>query len=297
MPSYGLHIKMAEVAFKPMQKYIDLDQRYVMLNAIGPDAYMVTLPELFNRQHVEKVGDYFVCLMDEIKANNLLENPNAIAYLYGAICHYALDITTHPLIYYMTEINDYGSRIWDLHGLLELWLDDYFRALYHDGNKCIFEKIWVKDKATNNLINDVYKKVYDYDKAALKYNLGLGLLALFEEGARQNKAHVAPIFDKLVAHGNFYNNGDIYRAIPYLNLEHNVVHDPVTVKRFNDSFMDLWYKSLTHALELIEMANNYLYKDIPINYDAFNNSYNTGHIWTEGSVIKVYRNKPISGVK
>ena len=298
MPTYGLHEKMAEVAFKPMQKYIDLDVKYIMLNAIGPDAFMVTASKLFDRQHVENVGDYFVCLMDEIKSNKLLENPDAMAYLYGAIFHYALDVITHPLIYFMTQANDYGSRIWDLHGVFELWLDDYFHDLYHDeDNKNLFAVKHIKDKTTNQLIDYVYNRVYCVNNAALKYNTGLELLIFFEKTVRQNKAHVAPLFDKLVSHGQIYNNGDKYRAVPYLNLEHDVIYDPVTCEHFTDSFLDLWYKALEYGLELVEMANNYLYKDIPINYDAFNKSYNTGHIWTGDSEIKIYRYQPVNDVK
>ena len=292
MPNYRLHMKMASEVYKPMQKYIEIDKDLMALNAVGPDAYNIRDSKVFNEAHAKHVGNYFKTLMDEIKSNKLYDNSSSMAYLYGTICHYALDLTTHPLINYMTTVNDINSNIWELHGLFEFWLDDYFDGITNDNSK-VFNKIFIKDKATKLLIDDVMKRVYQTRIAFDKYQYGLISFKFIDEEIRQNKLGISPLFDKLVVHGNFYNNGDMYRAVPYLNLEHDKWFDPITLTCHYESFMDLYYKALITALELIEMANNYIYHDKLINFDLFNKSYDTGHDCNLDNQVQIYRLKKI----
>ena len=67
---------------------------------------------------------FFAYLMREIKNSHNLDNPEAIAFLYGQIDHFILDVIMHPLIYYMTDDLPKEHLI-DPHGLVENLIDDY----------------------------------------------------------------------------------------------------------------------------------------------------------------------------
>ena len=47
-----------------------------------------------------------------------------MAFVYGQIDHYILDVIMHPLIYYMTQ-NLPKTNIITPHCITEMWIDDY----------------------------------------------------------------------------------------------------------------------------------------------------------------------------
>lgn len=80
--------------------------------------------------HQEKTQDYFINIIKYIHENSLQNNPEIITYLYGNICHYFLDLYTHPLIYYKSGIfksNDKSTYKYNgLHQQIEYAIDLYF---------------------------------------------------------------------------------------------------------------------------------------------------------------------------
>ena len=54
------------------------------------------------RMHAEETRLFFINIVKYIIDNNLENNSFAMAFLYGHMCHYFLDTTCHPFIYYKT---------------------------------------------------------------------------------------------------------------------------------------------------------------------------------------------------
>ena len=79
--------------------------------------------------HTKKTRDFFITLIEYIKENNLKDDIDTCSFLSGFICHYALDLTVHPYVFYKTgsfhkdekETYKYNS----LHTLMEVYLDNY----------------------------------------------------------------------------------------------------------------------------------------------------------------------------
>ena len=79
--------------------------------------------------HTKKTRDFFITLIKYIKENNLKDDIDTCSFLSGFICHYALDLTVHPYVFYKTgsfhkdekETYKYNS----LHTLMEVYLDNY----------------------------------------------------------------------------------------------------------------------------------------------------------------------------
>ena len=64
-----------------------------------------------------------------------------------------------------------------------------------------------------------------------------------------------------------------------INENHNTFTNPITGEKYNQSFMDLYIKSIEMTLNAIEKVNNYLYSND--SFEKLNNvftdlSYNTG---------------------
>ena len=80
--------------------------------------------------HTKKTREFFITTIKYIHENNLSNNPDVMAYLYGYICHYFLDLYTHPFIYYKSgkfkkeDKNTYKYN--GLHQTIEYAIDLYF---------------------------------------------------------------------------------------------------------------------------------------------------------------------------
>ena len=103
MPSYGTHAIHAIDVSKEYSPKIEINVDLLKRCAIGHDSLILTqFYKCFKKAHVSDTNAFFISIMNYIKDNNLNEDMDAMAFLYGHIIHYALDVKAHPLIYYMT---------------------------------------------------------------------------------------------------------------------------------------------------------------------------------------------------
>ena len=90
MPALGTHVLQARECLKQLKPEIELDRDFLGASAISHDT-LALLPGAYSRcfteAHEKKTDDYFLALIDYIKKENLRENANAMAFLYGQIMH------------------------------------------------------------------------------------------------------------------------------------------------------------------------------------------------------------------
>ena len=276
MPAYKTHAIHGEIILPLIDKKTEINKEDLKVFCFGPDSLIATDSSVFESQHRNKVRVYFETLVRIIKKRKLQDNSEIMAFLYGQLDHYILDLTCHPLIYYMTEGLD-QNYVMAPHTLMELWIDNYMMEKYGKKEVLYFHKWYLKDKQLRSLVDDVYKTVYGAKNEAYKYSLGISLTNLFDFLGRNNGIGIAPLVAKLFNIGDLTNK-DSKKVLPYLNLEHKKWTDPVAGYELDTSFEDLWKKAFETSLETINNVNRYLYGDgkLSNHYINSNISYNTG---------------------
>ena len=276
MPSYKTHAIHGELILPEMDKRTEIKENDLKTFCFGPDSLIATDYKTFTYQHRQKVRLFFEAIMNVIKEKKLQDNSEVMAYLYGQLDHYIVDITCHPLIYYMTQELPKEHKMHP-HGLIELWIDDYIMQKYGKKEMLYFHKWYLKDKELRRLIDKVYEDVFNMKNESSKYSIGITLINLLDSLARTNAIGIAPLVFKAANIGDLTYRG-AERVLPYLNLEHEKWTIPYSGEEVTESFDDLWNKSIERSLETIHSVNGYLYDGKPLteHYIITNSSYNTG---------------------
>ena len=283
MPNYKTHAIHGEMILPKIPTRIEIDKEDMKLFCLGPDALIITDYKLFELQHMKNTRNYFKTLLKLIKKNKLQDNSEVMAFLYGQIDHFILDIIMHPLIYYMTDAMPKEHLI-DPHGIVENLIDDYVIWKFDRNDVNYYQKVNISDRELIKLINDAYKKVYNVNNISLKYRFGMILINIYDSLIRRDRLFLAKSLMKLINLGDISYHDNYKIALPYLNLEHELWYDPETGEKHYESFDNLWEKASSIALETIEDVNMYLYQDKNIRNPIINNdlSFNTGLPCKEG---------------
>ncbi len=153
MPSYVTHIIFGQNVLSKLEKIgesssaaiIKSNQVAFCWGAQGPD--ILFFRDAFDKKRVSNLGDYGA-LMHKTKTNELLSALVDIigssdatdaekAYIYGFFCHYALDMSLHPYVYYMQEKwrpNYESSLPYGIHMKIETDMDTAMFNKYIGGN-------------------------------------------------------------------------------------------------------------------------------------------------------------------
>lgn len=276
MPNYKTHSIHTEMVIKKIDKKADLDAEDLKKFAFGPDALMTMDYRLFDYQHSHNTGHFLNALIQYVKENKLQDNKKVMAYLYGQLDHFVLDFVMHPLIYYMTARLPLKYKI-NPHALIEMWIDDYVMMKHNKKKYSYTFNTPLLNKELTNMINTTYTRVFNSSNVAIKYDLGTFTLVQFD-GIRKSKSAILKDFCKKIKLGDIFYGRSIAKISRFLNLEHRSIMHPITGEKTQDSFDDLWNKSLDISCELIDDVNKYLYSGRNLdNYFIRNNiSYNTG---------------------
>lgn len=312
MPSSITHGYFAlDVLDKLENKYIKyIDKEFLKAFAQGPDPlYFYNLATLSKGKYIRntytellhnhKTKDFFMTLIKEIKERKLEKNKQAISFLYGFICHYALDTTIHPYIIFKTGIYDKNNKdtykYKNLHIDMEVNLDCYmiyqreqiqpkdFKLYNFCFNIKPFEPVFKEliDTVCKNIYtmynfsNIYYKslkqtkniyKLFRYDKTGIK-KLGYKIIDKCLPLKQLNKEQLS-------------YNVNYKKKLHYLNKEKNEWNHPMEqYETHNYSFVELYHIALNKALEIINEVNKVLYEneDLEILNKVFKNlSYRTG---------------------
>ena len=283
MPSYKTHAIHGEMVLPCIDNKIEINREDMKSFCMGPDALILTDYKLFELQHIKDTRHYFKTLIKLIKKNRLQDNSEVMAFLYGQLDHFILDIIMHPLIYYMTEEMP-KEHIMDPHCIAENLIDDYVIWKYDRNDDIYYHKNGISDRKLIKLINDAYKKVYHANNISLKYSFGMMLMNIYDSLIRRDKLFLAKSIMKLINLGDIRYHNNYKVALPYLNLNHEIWFDPETGEKHYESFDNLWEKASIVALETIQDVNGYLYLDKSFKNRIINNdtSFNTGLPCIEG---------------
>lgn len=287
MPSYRTHSIHGELILPEIDKRVVINKEELKSYCMGPDAMILTDYRTFHYQHANNTKDFFCALIKTIKDKKLFDNSEVMAFLYGQLDHFILDLVMHPLIYYITEDIPAEHKI-KPHGLVELWIDDYITQKYNKAQMLYYRNLFIRNSELMQLINEVYSKVYGVNNESLNYSRGMFSITIFDTLIRSNAIGIVPLIIKTANIGDFTYKNNLDRVLPYLNLNHDVWYNPETSEECMDSFDDLWNKSIEISLETINDVNEYLYNDKQLKNEFILNdtSWNTGISCEKGQTLR-----------
>ena len=264
MPSYISHAIHSEELYKELNKE-DLLKEDIKLNrlrgySIAYD-YAYLVPKMDN--HNNSAKDYLLYLVNYIKENNLQENTDAMAYLYGHISHFYFDAYTHPLIYYI-EKGCMPTSFLPSHFMVEGYLNSYLSQNVlnkdiMDVKAGYFSDVNLFDPEIKELILKSYKKVYNKNNVMLSFIMVHDFFNLIESLYKDTFKTME--FAKNLTKFDFFLKRNKLSLSEMANDEHNDWLNPVTGKLHNESFLELFYQSIDSSLEAIDEINNYLYNN------------------------------------
>lgn len=247
-----------------------------------------------HKAHHEKTKEYLLTIVQEILKNELQNDEQVIAYLYGAISHYCLDSICHPYIFYKTGIfrnTPQTLKYKGLHTKMEKELDAiYYEKTYHKKYyKCNISKEIIKKPVLSddliNLINIVYLKVYNILDIGYHYEKCLKRTKRITSLAFQDKYGIKKAICRAIKplyYNQYYSTYIKEPNLNWLNNEHKTWNHPCNKEEtYNYSFDDLMNQALKKANSIIRDCHKVLFekKDISIlNKTIQDIDYSTGYL-------------------
>lgn len=247
--------------------------------------------------HTNKTQDFFVNLINYIKENDYTEDIDVNSFLVGTICHYVLDSTVHPYIYYKTGYfnkNDKSTYKYNnVHTFMETFLDNDMIKRRESINPYKFNisKFSFDTSKFSNELKDTikytFKETFDVDNMDKIYYKSLKQMKNSIFIFRQDRYGIKKFFYKLA---DTFTSKRVFRfeAISYhypLNDRHNFLNENHKLWRnpcdysltSEESFLDLYLRALKLAKVMICASFDYINrKDIELEKVFINKSYITG---------------------
>ncbi len=246
--------------------------------------------------HTNKTQEFFVNLINYIKENNI-EDIDVNSFLVGTICHFVLDSTVHPYIYYKTGYfnkNDKSTYKYNnVHTFMETFLDNDMIKRRESINPYKFNisKFSFDTSKFSNELKDTikytFKETYDVDNMDKIYYKSLKQMRNSIFIFRQDRYGIKKFFYKLA---DTFTSKRVFRfeAISYhypLNDRHNFLNENHKLWRnpsdysltSDESFLDLYLRALKLAKVMVCASFDYINgKDIELEKVFINKSYITG---------------------
>lgn len=289
MPSTMTHTYFGKDVIKKLSKeYLSLIDSNFYLFCQGPDPYMFNhflldkkSVSIQSNMHSNKTKDFFINTIKNIYENKYFTHPEIMSYLYGYICHYYLDLQTHPYIYYKSGLfkkNDkstyqYNGQHQKMEYIIDLYMIEKREKTNHNQFR-IDKKIFSLKKFSkelSELINLTLNQTYSYQNMSTLYYHSAIYMKLFYRFFNYDphgiKQKIYKIWDKITPPSiikleelSFHQNYNEY--IHYLNLEHNKWYYPWdNTKYFTTSFEDEYNIALENATNTIIKVTEMLKKD------------------------------------
>lgn len=204
-----------------------------------------------------------------------------MALLYGHIAHYFLDINTHPLIYYIEcgcqKIGNISN-----HNLVEGYLNVYLSKKIlgksiMEIKSNYFNQIDLTNIEISKILNIIYGRIYGDYNIIQTYKMVLYLFSILENILKSGIISYENIIQ--LSQFKLFMEKNNLTLTEITNDEHNTYKNPVTGEKRNESFIELYYKSIEMALDAIEKVNKCIYSgNLTSSLDSIflDLSYNTG---------------------
>ena len=324
MPSTATHayfsVDVLDKIDDRFKKNIDIE--YTKTFAQGPDPlYFYNLANPFGNRsvrdiyprkiHDTKTKQFFITLINNIVDNKLYKDKQVMSFLYGFICHYAMDSTIHPYIIYKTglynykDINTYKYK--SLHIDMELYLDSYMifqREQIPSHEFKLYNYCFNINKFDDNfkkLLDSTMKNVYNLDNFSNIYYKSIKqmrqIFKIFRYDKTGIKKELYKLLDHILPKKQLYKEQLSYhinykKKLHYLNNEKNEWNHPFDqYETYHYSFIELYHIALNKAIDIINSVNEVIYngKDIKILNKVFKNiSYKTGKDCDDDRTLKYF---------
>lgn len=265
MPSYISHAIFASSIYNAT-KNNDLFKTDIKINSLKTFSLGIDLASLSLIDfHNIKTQELLLSLIKYVKDNNLKENSEALAFIYGHISHFIFDFLSHPYIYFIEKGTTKVNLI-STHTMLEGYIDSYLcnRILNKDITSIkatYFNMGNIKDKDIKELISKVYYKVYNTKNVYYSYRCILELFTILEnmiDGTSKNDLIKYFKFEKFLFENNLSRE-------TIVNENRNKWMHPLTGEVRSDCFLDIYNIALERVYYLLKSINNYLYNNKSIN--------------------------------
>ena len=231
--------------------------------------------ELQKEIHTNNTKKFFTNIINYININNANQNQEIMSYLYGNICHYFLDLYTHPFIYYKSgKFNKNNKETYKYNGIhqeIEYNIDLYMIKLREKEKPYKFKiykyifKIPKFDDELKNIIENTLQKTYNTN-ALNMYISSIHYMKLFFKYINYDpygiKLKIYKLIDKITKEStirleelSYYHNFE--KNLSYLNLEHKTWYYPWDkTQKQNTSFFDLYNIAKEKSLQTIITITN-----------------------------------------
>lgn len=310
MPATAVHAFFAEDIYQNLdskyQKRIKENKKSFLMFAQSMDSMMFyqilnlkkkgSLNHFSYTFHTKKVNLFFKTLITTMKKEKSYEDSQTLAFIYGLICHFVLDSTIHPFVFYKTGNFDKKKKetyIYNsLHTYMETFLDQVMikkrtppKKSFHFKDFCFdFKKFSTPLKKT---IRSCFFHVYQIKNMDQIYYQSLKQMCFILEIFRLDSHGIKKFFYKkldLFTPKKFIRLESLsyYRVEnkhDYLNQTHKKWCYPTDKKiTSKEDFFDLYQSSIKYASFIIDKVNLYFFKNQSIDIDQLfqNKSYLTG---------------------
>lgn len=246
--------------------------------------------------HRHQSQEFFLNMLRYIKDNDIKDS-DTYSFLFGFICHYALDSILHPYIIYKTGYFDKNKpstyKYNNVHNFMETFIDNDMisRRLKTNPYKINIVNYCFDTKTFSNSLNKVIDytfyntfKIRDMSSIYFKSLKQMkNFMRVFMMDSTGIKKNVYKFFDSFTSRRTFrlealsfhYPLNDRHN---FLNSNHDIWRNPTTYDMTStESFVDLYLKSIKVAKILTCASFDYLNnKDIDLEKIFTNNSYVTG---------------------
>ena len=263
MPAYITHAISAEDLYFDAQEDIALFKVGMSLKelktyALGVD---LALPAKSFNAHNQHTQAFFLNLIKYVKDNKLYLNSHVLAFLYGHISHYFLDVNVHPFVFYLEK----GCQKVGLikpHNLVEGYISSYLcqKILKTDityVDESYFNRANIADKEIAKMINTVYKATYGADNVSETYRETLNAF-IFLEKITKNPLISKDMLIKISGFKKFLTENNLL-VEELINEFKETYLNPVTGSKHSESFIELYALAIEMTLDAIFKVNQYLY--------------------------------------
>lgn len=277
MPAATTHSAFAKDVFRSLPVQIQekiKDYNLFLVGAQGPDLLFFnnfsvlpgTTCPIGSRMHSQKIPEVIRYFDTHTKEEPLLRS-----YLYGYLCHYAMDSRIHPLVYAMTKIQEEKTHEndMDIHFRIESEYDIYTLSksgkTWHDYDVYNDLKLNASDtEALAVLYQGMLNEVFNISltkKKLIRCIKDASLMTRFLKPSEKkfDVAHGLETFFHIPRRitGMMLSGRKQYTALNQGHMPWHPVFDETIT--YTDSYDDLYDKAKSFAMDLIQEVN---YRDI-----------------------------------
>ena len=281
MPATYTHHLFTKDVYQSIDSHIQNKINIDLFNVFGKsfDAFFFYRPKIGSFAHKNNANLYFANIIYYLREHKLTDHSDLLSYLYGSICHYVLDSTAHPFIYYYggkyDRKNKKMRKYRGKHDYIELMIDALmcYDREYKPIQQCsISKKAFPKVKFSQELfliLDSVYLDTFQiknggklYYKSYKKFRF---IFKHFMSSRFGFKNMFYTFFDwvpllPVQLHNYCYYVKKVDKSV--LNLEHKKWYYPVDKRiSYHYSFYDLYDVAVIKAVKLITLIDDALDKD------------------------------------